>query len=48
MNFAEWYAKRKGNNRAKRKIQVLIKVSMEKGLPELPPDLSEISIKERD
>ena len=30
------------------KSQAIIKVWKEKGLPELPPNLSEISIKERD
>lgn len=48
MDYAEWHAKRKKNLDRKEKSQEIIKKWKENGLPELPEDLSEISIKERE
>ncbi len=47
MDYAEWNARRKKTIERKEKSQAIIRKWKEKGLPELPQDLSEISIKER-
>ena len=48
MDYAKWNAKRQKNVEQKEKSQAIIKKWKERGLPELPHDLSEISIKERE